>query len=57
MAAMTIATFVMAAKTGAPFLASLAVVLLVLLTLLIVLVLVKTVQAVRARKICVERKH
>ncbi len=57
MAAMTIATFVMAVKTGAPFFASLAIVLLVLLTLLIILLLVKTFQAARAGKICVERKH
>ena len=56
-AAMTIATFVMAEKTGAPFFQVLSLVMLALLSLLIVLLAVKTIQAIMARKICVERKH
>ncbi len=56
-AAMTIATFIMAEKTGAPFFQVLSLVMLALLSLLIVLLAVKTIQAIMARKICVERKH
>ena len=56
-AAVTTASFVMAAHTGSPFLQRLAVFLLVVLTLLILLLLVKTVQAVMAGRICVPPKH
>ena len=57
LAAITIATFIMAAKTGLAFFSGLAVVLLALISLLIAFLVVRTLMAVAAGKICVKPKH
>lgn len=54
LAALTIATLIMAKETGFGFYRGLGVVLLAILTLLIVLLLVRTAIAVARREICVE---
>ena len=56
-AAVTTATFVMAEKLHSGFLGGLAMVLVVALTVLIAYLSFMTLKAVRAKKICVERKH
>jgi tellurite resistance protein len=53
-AAMTIATFIMASATGLAFYSSLATGLLVLLSMLIVMLLIRTALTVVRREICVE---
>ncbi len=53
MAAITIATMVMAEKIGGAFFAALAIFLLIALILLIVMLVIKTVRAMMRREICV----
>ena len=57
MTAITVATFVMSAKTGQTFLFVLALALLAAVSGLILLLLFKTLQAIAQKTICVERKH
>ncbi len=56
LAAITIATFIMAGKTGLAFFSGLAVVLLVVISLLIAFLAVRTLMAAAAGKICVQPK-
>ncbi len=53
LAAMTLASFLMGAKSGLPFFTTLALALLFILSGLIVLLAVKTIMAIAAKKICV----
>ncbi|MFQ3634089.1 SLAC1 anion channel family protein [Roseiflexus sp.] len=56
MAAISIATVLMASKTGMPFFQGLAYVLLIVLAAVITLLLVRTIAAIVQRKICVEEE-